>query len=319
VRLSQIDDLDLNQFQFDLDLTFTVFFMNAEGQVYARYGSRDATSPDSRQSLAGLRYTMLSVLETWRREPQRVAPRRDPQPLFIHQLPAARGAGRCVHCHQAREILDAQLRLDGKWNAAAAFRYPLPDNLGFRLEVDRSNIVEEVTPGSPAERLGLKSGDRIGQIADVPTHSLADVQFALDGAPESGTIDVWWWRDGRLYEGTLELPPRWRRGDITWRASKYKLIALPRLFGPDLTAEEKRALGLSPERLAFREVPTVSEQARDAGIREGDIILGFDDQELNMTVREFWRYVRKNYVVGETVIVNLVRDGQPMRLPMTLR
>lgn len=319
MRLAQIDDLDLNQFQFDLDLTFTVFFMDAEGRVYARYGARDASGPDSRQSLQGLRYTMLSVLDTWQRQPDRVAPRRDERPLFIHALPTAGGAGRCVHCHQAKEMINAQLRREGRWNAEAAFRYPLPDNLGLVLEVDRGNVVATIAEGSPAAQLGLRPGDRLEQVADVPIHSLADVQYALDGAPETGQIDVIWTRDGQRHQGVMELPARWRRHDITWRASMYSWIAAPRLFGPDLTSQEKQALGLPPHRLAFREVPTISEQARDAGIQEGDIILGFDDLELNMTVREFWRYVRRNYIVGETVIVNLIRDGKPMRLPMTLR
>ena len=63
VRLTRIDDLDLNVFEFDYDCTFMVFFLNAQEKVYARYGGRDADGPDSRQSLAGLHYTMESVLK----------------------------------------------------------------------------------------------------------------------------------------------------------------------------------------------------------------------------------------------------------------
>jgi hypothetical protein len=33
-----VDDVDLNTFEFDYDLTFMVFFLNANGKVYARYG-----------------------------------------------------------------------------------------------------------------------------------------------------------------------------------------------------------------------------------------------------------------------------------------
>ena len=43
VRLTRIDNQDLNLFEFDYDLTFMVFFLNAEGKVYARYGGRDGT------------------------------------------------------------------------------------------------------------------------------------------------------------------------------------------------------------------------------------------------------------------------------------
>ncbi|GIW94786.1 MAG: hypothetical protein KatS3mg110_2827 [Pirellulaceae bacterium] len=319
MRLGQIDDLDLNLFQFDLDLTFCVFFLNAEGHVYARYGSRDETSPDARQSLEGLRYTMLSVLATWENSAQRVAPRRFPEPLVIRAMRGSQGFGRCVHCHEARELIDAQRRQNGQWDERTVYRYPLPDNLGVRMEVDRGNVVESVEPGTPAARLGLLPGDRIEEVDGVPIHSLADFQFALDAAPDTGTIPVEWCRGQERRHGQLELARGWRRADITWRASLYKFVASPRLFGPDLDPEEKAALGLTPTRLAFRAMPTLSEQARSAGIQENDIILGFDDRDLHMNVREFWRYVRKNYYIGETVIVNLIRDGQTMRIPMTLR
>jgi hypothetical protein len=60
VRLTRIDDQDLNLFEFDYDLTFMVFILDAEGRVYARYGGRSPEGPDQRQSLEGLRYTMGS-------------------------------------------------------------------------------------------------------------------------------------------------------------------------------------------------------------------------------------------------------------------
>ena len=66
--MTRIDDVDLNLFEFDYDLTFMVFFLDAEEKVYGRYGGRDAASPDGRQSLDGLRYTMKSVLEMHERD-----------------------------------------------------------------------------------------------------------------------------------------------------------------------------------------------------------------------------------------------------------
>ena len=40
VRLVQANAMDLALFQFDYDLTFVVFFMNADKTIYGRYGSR---------------------------------------------------------------------------------------------------------------------------------------------------------------------------------------------------------------------------------------------------------------------------------------
>jgi len=40
VRVVQAYALDLSLFQFDGDLTLAVVFLNADGTVYGRYGSR---------------------------------------------------------------------------------------------------------------------------------------------------------------------------------------------------------------------------------------------------------------------------------------
>ncbi len=319
VRLSAIDDVDLNLFQFDYDLTFIVFFLNAEGQVYARYGGRDGTGPDARQSLEGLHYTMASVLAEHRAARPRVVARPSPEPLLIHEVPAAKGRGRCLHCHQAKEILHHQLKLDGAWSLEHAFRYPPPDNVGLQLELHRANMVERVLPASAAAAAGLQTGDRLLELNRVPIHSYGDAQYALDLAPQTGEIPVSWQRGETRHEGKLLLPAGWRRSDISWRPSLAALTASPRLYGPDLSEEEKVALGLAPDRLAFREQDRVSEQARLAGVQEGDIIIGVNDAELKMNAGEFTKYVRANFVAGETVRVNLIRDGRRLTLPMLLR
>ena len=40
VRMVQGNGMDLSLFQFDYDLTFSVFFMNPDKTIYGRYGTR---------------------------------------------------------------------------------------------------------------------------------------------------------------------------------------------------------------------------------------------------------------------------------------
>src|SRR5207302_1807316 len=141
VRLTRIDDQDLNLFEFDYDLTFMVFFLDETGRVYARYGGRDAESPDRRQSLAGLHDTMQSVLLVHERGEKAFAPRSQEAPHFLRQG-LIRGADRCLHCHQVKEALNAELRQAGTWRRDMVWRYPLPENLGFSLEVDHGNRIQ---------------------------------------------------------------------------------------------------------------------------------------------------------------------------------
>ncbi len=312
VRLTRIEGLDLNLFDFDYDLTFIVFFLNAEEKVYARYGGRDDQDADNRQSLAGLKHTMASVLRMHERDEKSFAPRSRPEPRIN------RGRGGCMHCHQVRQSHDTDLRRAGKWSQDDLWRYPLPENLGFKLEVDRGNVVQEVKEKSPAAAAGLEPGDTLQRLNGVPVHSFADAQFALDLAPKSGAIEAAWLRDDKLMTGRLALSEGWRRTDVSWRRSLQDHVPSVRLFGRNLPAEEKKTLGLSEKQLAFRHRDAVHAQAAAAGIRAGDIIIGLDDQHLEMESTDLLPYVRRRYVIGDRVTVNLLREGKRMSLAMTL-
>jgi predicted metalloprotease with PDZ domain len=318
VRLTRIENVDLNLFDFDYDLTFVVFFLNAEGRVYARYGGRDAVDPDSRQSLAGLGYTMKSVLRMHRLEKKAFAPRAEQGPRFVRDLSGPRRRRGCLHCHQVKEAIHADLRRKEQWSRDLVWRYPLPENLGFTLDVDRGNVVKAVQGGRPASTAGLKAGDIVQRLNAVPIHSFADAQFALDRAPRTGTIEAVWQRGREVRRGKLKLPEGWRKTDISWRPSVWRLVPFAGIGGTDLTAQEKRDLGLPAKQLAFRQKAAVSSQARAAGIRPGDIILGLDDRPLEGDLAAFQRYVERHYLVGDKVRVNVLRDGKRLKLTMTL-
>lgn len=317
VRLTAIEQSDIALFEFDFDLTFAVFFMNADEQIYGRYGGRDARNADARQSLAGLKYAMQAALDTHGKT-VRDEPRDRRPPMFVRDLAAARRQRGCVHCHQVKEFLHAELKARGKWSHEFAFRYPPPDNLGVDLEVDRGNIVARVEPNSPAERTGLKKGDAIQQLNNISVRSFADAQFALDRAPLTGEVSVRWQRDGKTLGGQIELPAGWRRSDISWRNSLSAMLPSARLYGDDLTADERQSYELTDKQLAFRQKESVHAQAKAAGIRPGDIILGFDSKKLETDSYGFLTYVRGHYVAGERVTVNLIRNGKRMSLPMLL-
>jgi hypothetical protein len=323
VRLDRIDDSDLNLFAFDFDTTFAVFFLNADEQLYGRFGGRDAKGPETRMSLAGLHYAMEAALAAHggaARQPELVLPKPE-KPRFIRDVGAGRrrAGGRCLHCHQVNEILNADLERTGKWSKENLWRYPPPDNLGLVLEIDRGDVVERVEPGSSAARAGLQKGDVVQRLNGLPVHSFADAQYALDRAPATGAIEASWRRGDKVLKGELALFEGWRRTDISWRASMQKFVPAPRLFGLDISAKEKEALGLSPKQLAFRQHEVVHSQARDAGIRGGDIILGVDGKKLEMSETDFIYYIRGNYVRGDRVTVNVLRNGERLDLPMLLR
>jgi S1-C subfamily serine protease len=153
----------------------------------------------------------------------------------------------------------------------------------------------------------------------VPIHSLADAAFALDRAPNAGKIAVTWKRKNATSSASLELPEGWRKSDIAWRPSLQYLVPSIPVYGTDLTAAEKKALGLSARQMAFRQRDQVHSRAQAAGIRGGDIIVGVDGKQLEGMDVDLHDFVRKEYLIGDRIVVNVLRDGKALRLPWTLR
>ena len=215
VRVVQMNDVDLSRFQFDYDLVFAIVFMNSQGRVYSRYGSRTRWNSDSRYSLAGLKHTMRRVLRVHGNAPDAVMPQARPV-LTRELLGSNRG---CMHCHQAWEGLRIKARRDGTFDPESLFVYPQPENIGLQLDVDLGNRVIRVKPDSPSRQGGLQPGDRITSIGKHRILSHADVTWALHNAEAVGPLQVRITRNGVPADLTLPLEKGWKETDLSWRAS----------------------------------------------------------------------------------------------------
>src|SRR5262249_28764747 len=145
--------MDLNVFDFDFDLTWAGFFLDAEARVYGRYGGRDAASAGKVPSVAGVRHAMEAALEAHgggRRPP---TPKKS-KPILIEEFPEVRRLAKneCIHCHQVYEFTRHQRKQAGTWDREERWLYPPPQNLGLSLDVDRGNRVRSVAAGSAAAR-----------------------------------------------------------------------------------------------------------------------------------------------------------------------
>jgi hypothetical protein len=313
--------VDLDLFDFDYDLTWMGFFLDPDGRILGRYGGRDPESPDSRVSLTGLRHAMQKALARHRDRAADTLPPRKTPPRTVEAFPAARRLAptACVHCHQVYDLRRESLQSAGKWNLDEVWVYPLPENVGITLAVDEGDRIVQVKANSPAEQTGLRKDDRLTSVNDVPVATFADVQYALHRAPALGKIPLTWERSGKSHKGQLVLPEGWRKTDVSWRWSLRGLDPAPWVGGDDLTVAQKRTLGLAPTRLAFRQGGFVSQVARQAGIRAGDVILGVDGKQLHLTAQQFSAHIRLGYKVGDRVTYNLLRDGKRVDVTLTLR
>jgi serine protease Do len=75
----------------------------------------------------------------------------------------------------------------------------LTPDLRQQLQVDEGvhgAVIEQVTPGSPADNAGLRQGDVITEVDRHPVHSAADVQKELSNVPQGDDALVLIWTNG---------------------------------------------------------------------------------------------------------------------------
>jgi hypothetical protein len=179
--------------------------------------------------VAGLKHTMREVLRHYRRQPA-ATPLAPPRSVLrAADLFPMRGDGRgCMHCHQAWEGLRRQARANGTFDPESVYVYPLPENVGLQLDLTAGNKVTGILPGSAADRAGLRAGDRIETVQEIPIFSQGDVMWALHNAPAEGATTVTYRRKSKRYTVALTLPRGWKKTDLSWRASNRR----GRRFGP---------------------------------------------------------------------------------------
>jgi S1-C subfamily serine protease len=180
-------------------------------------------------------------------------------------------------------------------------------------------VIKSVASGSAADRVGLKAGDILDRLGGNAVFSFADAQYGLHRAPTKGEIPVSWKRNGKTQSANLNVTEGWRKTNITWRPSLLDQLPSLRVYGIELTAKEKKALGLGEKSLAFRQDNLVHPDAQAVGIRENDIIVGLNNQNLEMSMEEFLGHVRRNFLVGDRITLNVIRAKKRLDLPMKLR
>jgi hypothetical protein len=319
VRVLNMRGVDLRVFDFDYDLDWAALILTPDEQVIGRFGGRDGTEPNRYRTFPGLRYALEEALKAPRPAAGTKGPMKG-QPDTVENYKATERIkpDACIHCHQAYDFRREALQEAGKWQKELAWVYPLPENVGLRLDPRQGNRIEQIDADSAAYRLGLKAGDVVRAVNGQRTASFADVQYALHRADGSGGIAFVWERAGNKHEGTLRPPAGWRVTDLSWRASTKKVGPAPSIHGNDLSAEEKQRLGLGPKRLAMALGPFLPQVARQAGLRQGDIIVGVDDKRLEMTAGQFEVYIRLKYQPGQKLTYNLLRGGRPESVTLTL-
>jgi predicted metalloprotease with PDZ domain len=312
-----MEGVDLSLFQFDYDLTWMAFFLNADERIYSRYGGRDAASADSFLSLPSLKRTMERVLKRHAEVSQQGAeavPAR--QKLTIEDLPMAQRAiaqnqkGECFHCHQVNNFRLEEVYEKGTFQRDSIWVYPPPANVGLEMDRDDGLVVENVLPASPAAKAGVRAGDVIETLNEQPVLSQGDIQWVLHNQPQESTLQVGLRRHGQPVTATLELSGDWRQTDISWRGSMWTLRPDPGVWAADASPELRQRWKIPDDQLALEAKWVHKPYARAAGLQEGDLIVATDGVRTRMDQLHWPAYVRLNYEPGAEITLTVLRNGK---------
>ncbi len=331
VRMIQMRGVDTSVFQFDYDLTWCAFFLNADLTIYGRYGSRNAGRDKSDQlmSLDGLKAATTKALALHGAYPANKAALKsktgkpyaqkfpETMPAIADQFKQDELPKRCIHCHHVwrgvrRTMLNAKQALPD----SLVYLYPLPDSWGMQMEVSDGTKVRQVVKDSIADKAGLKAGDIVEAINGTPIVSLADIQFILQNCGDNENLKIELTRGAEKKTVTANLCGDWRKStDFTWRDSSYDLRI--GFQSEVLTAEERKQAGLKEGGLKIKPMYAQS-PAKKAGFQDGDILMNVGGQPVPGTEKEFLSLLRQKFLVGQKVKFSVFRAGKKAEVALDL-
>ena len=330
LRMIQMNGVDLVQFQFDYDMSFAVIFMNPDGTIYGRYGTRNSKpeGAENNISIEGMRSALEATLALHKGYPANAelfAAKKGGSPSYptAEQYPKMKDytpkinygnqvAKSCIHCHQIHDAERQMLRDAGKLIPDEILHlYPMPQWVGIELDPKKRASVSKVEPNSPAAAAGVKPGDEILFAGGQPLVSVADFQWVLNATPASGaTIPLKARRAGKAEALVLSLVDGWRKkADFTWRVSTWDLRRIA-LGGMILLPDESG--NATPTGIYVKNAGKYGNHAvaRKAGARPDDKIVEIAGISGATTEAEVISKILDATKKGEPVTVKVKRGGK---------
>jgi serine protease Do len=189
---------------------------------------------------------------------------------------------------------------------------------GLRLPRDHGVIVADVSPGSPAARVGLRPGDIVISLDGKPMENGRQLQVNLYRRLVGEVVTLEILREGR----TLTVPVA-----MTERAEFYtslpsdphdNLVARLGILALNLDAEIALILPVSRVRSGVVVVSTVAGGigARDGGLAARDVIIAVNGSPVSRL--SDLRSTMDSFKTGDPVVLQLQRSGELMYLAFTV-
>ncbi len=329
VRMINMRGVDTSVFNFDFDLSWSGFFMNADLTVYGRYGTRKDSS-DSQFSTAALKESMKRALEIHKGYPSNkaslapknvktAAPAKFPEdmPSLKSQFSTPDIPRGCIHCHHVYKGVRRSLMVEKKpLPNNLLWVYPMPDAIGMVVDPADGAKVTSVAAGTPAAKAGVQADDVVSAINGAPVISIADIQFALQNTADQSTLKLEVLRNGAKKVLNVALAGDWRKAaDYAWRASTGD-IRIGMQMTP-LSDDERKAAGLKSGGIKVK-AAWPKGPAGQAGFLAGDVITAVNGQPAPEKETDFIAYVRQKFLPGQKLKLSIVRGGKRQDIEMSV-
>jgi hypothetical protein len=316
-----MDDVDIALFERDWNNTLYYFIMNADEEIYIRYGGRDARGPTNYLDLNSIELALAKGLDLHRaylkgelkktERPKPMSPREIP-PLVERTF----ARNQCVECHLIGDFQLIHREQTGTLNKLTEmYRWPDVRTLGIELDVPKGLVVKETRDA--VQTAGMKAGDRIAAVNGTPVWTFGDLQYRYGKLPRTATqVSLTVDRDGRPLDLPVALPERWWWTDLTFR----HLSVDPRAEFDcrPLTPAEKLKYDLKPDGFAGEviRIGGFAEMLKVHELKTKDIVYAVDGTERDEVANTPELFIKLRKTAGDTVTVDLIRDGKRMKMPV---
>jgi serine protease Do len=319
VRITQMDGIDIGLYDYDRHNAVYYFIVNAEEQIYLRYGGRDEMSPESYLNLESLEKALGQGLELHERYKEGKLPapprpdRRLPKdnPVLFEEVTER---GRCVECHLIADYDTQHKKEAGTLNAINdLFRSPDIRALGIHLDVPKGLVLERA--GGVVAEAGILASDEITSINGTPVYTFGDLQYYYDKVDRKAKeITLTVSRNDTPHEFTVELPREWWFTDLYFRYWSVEPVVF--FWSEPLSDKEKSELGLEIEGFASRivEVDPAAQVYNLHDLKEGDIVVSVDGQTSDPDTQYVERHIQLHKTADERIMLEVLRDGEKIEM-----
>jgi serine protease Do len=176
-------------------------------------------------------------------------------------------------------------------------------------------VIELVTPGSPAEKAGLKGGDVISAVNGTPVKTGNDLVNPIAAAPIGSKVKISYYRDKELHETTATVEDRTHVfANSEARSNSTPDVETPTQFGlhvESLTPDRAQRVGVDGQKGVLVSAVEPGSFADDIQFTAGDVIAEVNGQAV--TTVDDYRKAVTNLKPGENVVFKVLRRSNTDR------